>query len=241
MERKYYIKLDILRTISCFLVLLYHLSIIKGGYLAVCTFFALSGYLEYISLSNKEVSLKKHYLNRLKKIYLPLLLVISLTIIIFKVLPNLTWLNLKPEVLSSILGYNSGEFYISNHTDDGYIESDYMRASCLACWELFTDKLICLIRNDHERVNYEFMRKCQKAMRGFYRHDAIKIRLKNGTDSHTISRDFLEKVLNTSISIPFSIDKKKLMEVLYSCGIDIVNTIKEIIDRDFTQYELCTL
>lgn len=142
---------------------------------------------------------------------------------------------------TSILGYNSGEFYISNHTDDGYIESDYMRASCLACWELFTDKLICLIRNDHERVNYEFMRKCQKAMRGFYRHDAIKIRLKNGTDSHTISRDFLEKVLNTSISIPFSIDKKKLMEVLYSCGIDIVNTIKEIIDRDFTQYELCTL
>ena len=107
MERKYYIKLDILRIISCFLVLLYHLSIIKGGYLAVCTFFALSGYLEYISLSNKEVSLKKYYLNRLKKIYLPLLLVISLTIIIFKVLPNLTWLNLKPEVLSSILGYNN--------------------------------------------------------------------------------------------------------------------------------------
>lgn len=142
---------------------------------------------------------------------------------------------------TSILGYNSGEFYISNHTDDGYIESDYMRASCLACWELFTDKLICLIRNDHERVNYEFMRKCQKAMRGFYRHDAIKIRLRNGTDSHTISRDFLEKVLNTSISIPFSIDKKKLMEVLYSSGIDIVNTIEEIIGKDFTQYELCTI
>ncbi len=107
MERKYYLKLDILRIISCFLVLLYHINIIKGGYLAVCTFFALSGYLEYISLSNKEVSLKEYYLNRLKKIYLPLLLVISLTIIVFKLLPNLTWLNLKPEVLSSLLGYNN--------------------------------------------------------------------------------------------------------------------------------------
>ena len=53
-NKKYYIKLDIIRIISCILVLLYHLSIIKGGYLAVCTFFAMSGYLEYLSISSKK-------------------------------------------------------------------------------------------------------------------------------------------------------------------------------------------
>lgn len=41
-EKKYYKRLDIIRTISCIIVFLYHLNIMKGGFLAVCTFFALS-------------------------------------------------------------------------------------------------------------------------------------------------------------------------------------------------------
>ena len=96
--KKYYRRIDILRIISCILILLYHLKIIKGGFLAVCTFFTLSGYLECISaLINNNFSIIKYYKNRIKKLYIPLLLVISITLIITKQIPNIVWLNLKPE------------------------------------------------------------------------------------------------------------------------------------------------
>lgn len=41
-EKEYFKRLDYIRIISCVMVLLYHLNILKGGFLAVCTFFALS-------------------------------------------------------------------------------------------------------------------------------------------------------------------------------------------------------
>ena len=62
----YYKKLDIIRVIACIAVLLYHLNILKGGFLAVCTFFVLTGYLSCKSAFSKEkFSLPKYYLNRL--------------------------------------------------------------------------------------------------------------------------------------------------------------------------------
>ncbi|MDY3830738.1 MAG: acyltransferase family protein, partial [Erysipelotrichaceae bacterium] len=77
MEKKRFILLDIFRAILCLAVLLYHLRLLKGGYLAVCCFFVLSGYLTTRSLLKKDkVDLKKHYYSRLKKIYLPLLVVV---------------------------------------------------------------------------------------------------------------------------------------------------------------------
>ena len=107
-QKKYYYRLDLIRIVSCIMVFLYHLNIIKGGFLAVCTFFTLSGYLSCISaLRNNKFSLKKYYLNRFIKIYLPLLVVVSITLIIFKQFNSLTWLNLKPETISVIFGYNN--------------------------------------------------------------------------------------------------------------------------------------
>ena len=107
-QKKYYYRLDLIRIVSCIMVFLYHLNIIKGGFLAVCTFFTLSGYLSCISaLKNNNFSLKKYYLNRFIKIYLPLLVVVSITLIIFKQFNSLTWLNLKPETISVIFGYNN--------------------------------------------------------------------------------------------------------------------------------------
>ena len=41
----YFRKLDLVRILSCVLVLLYHINIVKGGFLAVCVFFSLTGYL----------------------------------------------------------------------------------------------------------------------------------------------------------------------------------------------------
>ena len=59
-EKKHVKRLDFIRALSCILVLFYHLNILKGGFLAVCTFFVLSGYLTCASLLKKSnISLKK--------------------------------------------------------------------------------------------------------------------------------------------------------------------------------------
>ena len=109
MEKKeYYRRLDLIRIISCILVLFYHLNILKGGYLAVCTFFTLGGYLECISaLKKDQFSIKKYYINRLKKIYLPLMIVVFITVFVAKVSKSVIWMNLKPETLSVAFGYNN--------------------------------------------------------------------------------------------------------------------------------------
>ncbi len=107
-KKAYYKKLDIVRVLSCIAVLLYHLNVLKGGYLAVCTFFVLSGYLSCFSLFNKDkVDLKKYYLNRLKKIYLPLVIVVFMTIGTISLFKEIIWLNLKPETTSVLFGYNN--------------------------------------------------------------------------------------------------------------------------------------
>ncbi len=108
MKTKYYKKLDFIRLFSCMAILFYHVGILKGGYLAVCTFFVLSGYLAIISSFKKEkFSLKEYYKTRFKKIYLPLILVIFISIAIISLIPNNNWINLKSETTSVILGYNN--------------------------------------------------------------------------------------------------------------------------------------
>ncbi len=107
MTKKYYKDLDLLRLFACIAVLLYHLNIIKGGYLAVCTFFVLTGYLSCKSaFKNKKFQIGQYYLNRLTHIYLPLIIVVFISIFAVSLL-SINWLNLKPETFSVIFGYNN--------------------------------------------------------------------------------------------------------------------------------------
>ena len=107
-DKKYYKTLDIIRIFSCIAVFLYHLNILKGGYLAVCVFFVLSGYLSCNSSFRKEkFSFKDYYLNRLKHIYLPLLFVVFISIAVISFIPKVNWLTLKPETFSVLGGYNN--------------------------------------------------------------------------------------------------------------------------------------
>ena len=107
-EKRYFKRLDILRIVACILILLYHLHIIEGGFLAVCTFFTLYGYLGCLSsLKCNNFSIRNYYKNRIKKIYIPLLIVISLTVITYRLFSYNNWLNLKQETISSIFGYNN--------------------------------------------------------------------------------------------------------------------------------------
>ena len=108
MKNKYIKKIDYIRVFACIAVLLYHLGLLKGGYLAVCTFFVMSGYLTAVSLLNKkEFSFGKYYLGRLKRLYLPLCITVFLTVAVVSLIPSITWMNLKPETTSVLLGYNN--------------------------------------------------------------------------------------------------------------------------------------
>ena len=107
-SKDYYYNLDIIRIISCLGVLFYHLGLLKGGFLSVCSFFVLSGYLSYYSLSSKQkVSLKDYYLKRFQHIYLPLLIVVLITVGITYLIPVIHWFNLKVETTSVLFGYNN--------------------------------------------------------------------------------------------------------------------------------------
>jgi peptidoglycan/LPS O-acetylase OafA/YrhL len=108
MKNKYYEKLDVVRLIAVIAVLLFHLNILKGGFLAVCIFFVLSGYLSAVSSFNKKkFSIKEYYIKKFKNIYLPLLIVVLLTVGVVSVIPGLNWINLKPETTSVLGGFNN--------------------------------------------------------------------------------------------------------------------------------------
>jgi len=130
-HKNYYI--EVIRAVLCIAVLLYHLNILKGGYLAVCSFFVLSSYLATCSQINKgEFNLKKYYINRLKRVYLPLAIVVFITIALISCFPDIIWVSMKPESLSVLLGYNNfwqinaNLDYFARHTDSPFMHFWYM-------------------------------------------------------------------------------------------------------------------
>ena len=104
-KRELNLNISLLRTIFCIAILFYHLTILKGGYLAVCSFFALAGYFSCRSLE-KNKSLIYYYAKRVRKIVLPLFLFVFLSVTIINIF-NITVFNMKPEIVSILLGYNN--------------------------------------------------------------------------------------------------------------------------------------
>ena len=133
MEKKQYKYLDTFRAILCIAVLLYHLGLLQGGFLAVCSFFVLSGYLTTKSFLNKEkVDLKKHYVSRIKRVYLPLAVVVFASVAIVALQPEIVWVSLKPETSSVLFGYNNfwqieaNLDYFARHTTSPFTHLWYM-------------------------------------------------------------------------------------------------------------------
>ena len=88
--------IDVLRTVLCIAVLLYHLELLKGGFFAVCGFLTMSGYFLTRSLDKNDLSLRRHYGKRLKTIYLPLIVTGFSTLLACKVF-DIFWVTMKPE------------------------------------------------------------------------------------------------------------------------------------------------
>ena len=157
-EKKYYKELDIIRVLSCIGVLFYHLGILKGGYLAVCIFFVLTGYLAVISAFSKEkFSLWDYYKSRLKHIYLPLLIVVFITIAVVVNMPDNRWFNIKPETFSVIFGYNNfwqmstNLDYFASHVSTPFMHFWYI--GILLQFELLFPLIFCVFKKIGEKVH----------------------------------------------------------------------------------------
>lgn len=159
MKKKHYQYLDMFRVILCLAVLFYHLDLLKGGFLAVCCFFVLSGYLTTRSLLSKEkVDLMKHYLSRIKKIYLPLIVVVFLSIAIISSQQSIVWISLKPETTSVLLGYNNfwqinaNLDYFARHTSSPFIHLWYI--SILLQFELVYPIFFLILQKTRKIENH---------------------------------------------------------------------------------------
>lgn len=159
-QKKYYKSLDIIRIFSCFAVLLYHLDILKGGYLAVCSFFTLSGYLSCITnFGKKKFSLLRYYKNRFIKIYIPIVITIFTTIFATSFLKEIKIINLRDEVVSILLGYNNfwqlhaNLDYFSAHINSPFTHFWYM--SILLQFELIFPFILIGVKKIAERTNEE--------------------------------------------------------------------------------------
>ena len=132
-NKSYYKYLDILRIFLCISVFLYHLGYLKGGFLAVNVFFALSGYFAYTTSYQKDnFSIKDYYKKRLKGIYLPLVIVVFLSLVAVSFIHSFKWLNLKTETISVLFGYNNfwqlgaSLDYFSRHIDSPFMHLWYI-------------------------------------------------------------------------------------------------------------------
>lgn len=125
--------IDLVRALLCITILLYHMGLLKGGYLAVCSFFVLSGYLSAQSLRKVDFSVLSYYKSRLIRVYIPLIVVVfgSLAICLL-FLPDFTWISMKQEITSIFLGYNNfwqssaNMDYFARHIDSPYMHLWYV-------------------------------------------------------------------------------------------------------------------
>lgn len=158
MNNKYFRKLDILRIICAIGVFLYHLGFLSGGYLAVSSFFVLSGYLAVITNINKDkFFLKKYYFNKFKKLYIPLIIVTFISIGVVSNIPNTFWLNIKNETTSVLLGYNNfwqinaNLDYFARHIDSPFMHLWYI--SILIQFDLVFPFIFILLDKLKKKIN----------------------------------------------------------------------------------------
>lgn len=125
--------IDLIRAILCITILLYHMGLLKGGYLAVCSFFVLSGYLSALSLRKVNFSALTYYKSRILRVYVPLIIVVFVSLgICLLMLPDLTWISMKQEITSIIFGYNNfwqssaNMDYFARHIDSPYMHLWYI-------------------------------------------------------------------------------------------------------------------
>ena len=155
MKKHFNYNIAFLRAIFCIAVLLYHLNILKGGYLAVCSFFVLTGYFASKSLDNSK-SIFSYYKKRIFKIYIPLIIVVFSTISVITLL-NTNLFNIKPEITSVLLGYNNfwqisaNTDYFARHISSPFIHLWYI--AILLQIELIFPLIFTILKKISKKIN----------------------------------------------------------------------------------------
>lgn len=156
--KQYYKQINIIRVAACIAVFLYHLGLLKGGYLAVCIFFTLSGYLAVVSSFRKEeFSLKEYYKNRFIKLYIPLFIVTLISVFIISLFSDIHWISMKNETTSVLLGYNNfwqmkaNLDYFARHSDSPFMHFWYI--SILMQFDLCFPLIFISLKKIGKRIN----------------------------------------------------------------------------------------
>ena len=94
--------LDILRLLCTGVVLVYHIlpDMIPGGFLAVCSFLVLHGYLYVTSFNRNKTSIVGRYIKRIIRLYIPMAITVALSIYALRYFPNIIWLNENQKLLA---------------------------------------------------------------------------------------------------------------------------------------------
>jgi len=133
-EDHYSYGLDILRLLCTGVVLVYHMlpDAIPGGFLAVCSFLVLHGYLYVASFNRSKTSLVGRYVKRIIRLYIPMAITIALSIFLLRYFPNIIWLNEKPETISALTAtnnwwqINAGQSYFARLTNSPFTHLWYI-------------------------------------------------------------------------------------------------------------------
>lgn len=98
-----------LRAIACLAIVFYHMlpEWVPGGFLGVCTFFVLSGYLMALTTLDRPFSLWTYWKKRILRIYPALLVTLSATLVVTFFTDRGALAGCRPELLSILLGYNN--------------------------------------------------------------------------------------------------------------------------------------
>lgn len=161
-RRGTYYGLDLLRIICTIAVVNFHAAPeqLPGGYLAVCVFFVMHGYLFVLSAARRhEFSVKEYWKKRAVRLYLPVVITVGLTIFALRYMPDIIWLNEKPETLSVLGCFNNwwqiaaGQSYFARVTESPFTHMWYI--SLLIQLELILPFIYKLYRKVQEK--YSFM------------------------------------------------------------------------------------
>ena len=105
--------INFLRAVSILGIVLYHIFpfAMKGGFLGVCFFFLISGYLAakkgQIDWDNESFHIRKYYIKKGLRIYPALYIMVMAVIAFFTVFHQELLLGAREEAASIFLGYNN--------------------------------------------------------------------------------------------------------------------------------------
>ncbi len=102
-----------------------------------------------------------------------------------------------------ILGYNSGELFYSLHDKEGFgwAGGKLSALAFVGLWELFSNKLLCIISFKDKVLSYDEISQCIKSTKSYWinsmgmeRGHSTMMEIADGIKEHSISQSFVEKV-----------------------------------------------